>query len=277
MTPALLRSSLNYFIREQKMKMILTTLTGLLLWSGAAFAESVCVSYWPWGACALWENYSTLSGSGGSTSGRGYDRIYFKNNCSRKMSSAIRYKSTSGNWQTGGWWTLAPGEKKFVATTKNSIFYVHAQTIDHEVNKLRWGGSDWRGRVRNSDLEGFRKVRSNPSSFVDYTYNFSCDGVNKYKSIALAWSQNGRYATRIRNRADDARQAALSACGSSCQLSTTKVRSGSYACMAVVGAGQSTARFASVRTNKRDAEYAALSDCTRGESGCTVLWSGCNN
>lgn len=259
------------------MKLLRTILTGLLLWSGSAFGDSICVSYWPWGACALWENTSTLSDGGGSTSSRGYDKIFFKNRCSRKMTTAIHYKDMNNNWTTAGWWTLEPGQSAFVATTKNSIFYVHGQTIDSEENRLRWGGSDWHGRVRNSAVEGFRKVRSNPSSFVDYTYNFDCDGISRYKTIALAWDGNGRWSTRIRNRLDDAVREAKTSCGSTCELSGSRVNPGSYGCLALVGANSSSRLFASTRQSKGDAESAALSDCRNSEGGCQVRWSGCNN
>lgn len=244
--------------------------------SYTANAGSVCVSYWPWGACALWENTSELSDSS-SSSERGYDRIYFKNTCSRNIQTAIHVRDMDNDWETKGWWTLSPGETVYVANTKNSIFYTFAETIEYPVNRLRWEGTDYSDSVNNQgDRVGFRKVRSDSDHYVDYTYSFSCDGVYRHKAIALAWNSNGAWATRIRNTLEEARRAALAEC-SNCSLSESQVDPRTPGCLALAKASQSGQLFASVASTDTEARNKALLSCRQTAGGCIIEGLSCNN
>lgn len=253
----------------------LILLAGMLLTSKAAVADSICVSYWPWGACALWENTSTLS-SGSSSSSGDQDRIYFKNTCSRKIQTAIRVKELSGNWSTNGWWSLNPGETAHVANTRNAIFYVHAQSIDHEVNRLMWEGDDYHGSVRGGRVVGFRQVRSNPNEYVDYTYSFSCDGIYRYKAIALAWNGYGAWQMRVRNTLDQAERAALADCNN-CQLSSTTIDPRWPGCLALAKAPGTSRLYANKGTNESEARRNALLNCGREYPGCIIEHISCND
>lgn len=50
--------------------------------------------------------------------------LRFGNDCPVPVVAAVHYKDLSGEWATGGWFSLAPGETKDVARTRNTVFYV---------------------------------------------------------------------------------------------------------------------------------------------------------
>ena len=55
-----------------------------------------------------------------------YVTLKFGNDCPMPVVAAVHYKDLAGEWTTGGWFALAPGETKDVARTRNSVFYVRA-------------------------------------------------------------------------------------------------------------------------------------------------------
>ena len=67
--------------------------------------------------------------------------VGFRNGTGETISVAIMRHSPGacgayGNWQTKGWWTLAPGEMKRAFTTDNRYAYYYAESTS---------GREWRG------------------------------------------------------------------------------------------------------------------------------------
>jgi len=82
-------------------------------------------------------------------------KIYFKNKTSEKVEVAVRYKNLDGEWETGGWYHLDPGDDAYLVNTKNAIFYYFAEAIYED---WVWSGDDNYYYVRNSDKKfGFKK------------------------------------------------------------------------------------------------------------------------
>ncbi len=50
--------------------------------------------------------------------------LKYGNECEVPLIAAVHYKNLDGDWTTGGWFSLAPGQTKEVALTKNAFFYV---------------------------------------------------------------------------------------------------------------------------------------------------------
>lgn len=102
-----------------------------------------------------------------------FDKIFYLNKCNQTIWTAIRYKDLSGEWVTGGWWKLAPGEKAYVANTRNRIYYIHATSND---GKITWGNNrdyDWQVRGKGPYLFSESKITSN--SWGDWTQSFTCN------------------------------------------------------------------------------------------------------
>lgn len=82
-------------------------------------------------------------------------KIYFKNKTSEKVEVAVRYKNMDGEWETGGWYHIDPGDDAYLVETKNSIIYYYAEAIYED---WVWSGDDNYYYVRNSDKKfGFKK------------------------------------------------------------------------------------------------------------------------
>ena len=98
--------------------------------------------------------------------------IHLANSFKSDIEVAIYFVNGSGNWVAQGWWRLKPGEKKFVARTRNSIFCFYAHTTDR--NWVWQGnekaGENYRYSVRDSkETYSFRKLEMNPKQFVNFT------------------------------------------------------------------------------------------------------------
>lgn len=72
--------------------------------------------------------------------------IYYENRSSEAIDVAIRYKTYGGEWETRGFETLAPGEKKLMGLSDQKTYYSYAQGT----KKLR--RKKWRGK-HNFSLE----------------------------------------------------------------------------------------------------------------------------
>lgn len=56
--------------------------------------------------------------------------IQFGNECTMPIVAATHYKALNGGWVTSGWFSIAPGQTKDVAKTRNTIFYVSGSRLD---------------------------------------------------------------------------------------------------------------------------------------------------
>lgn len=105
-----------------------------------------------------------------------FDRIHFRNDCNRSVYVAIRYMSLNGNWVTGGWWHLEPGESNYVADTRNTIYYYYAESDDPTHNRLYWLGDDTYKHIRGSEREyGFRRNEITTTTWGEWTQILTCN------------------------------------------------------------------------------------------------------
>lgn len=100
-----------------------------------------------------------------------YDRIHFKNNCWKTIYTAIHYRDLNETWTTNGWWKLPANGTAFVAKTKNTIYYIYAQSEDRS---SVWSGDNY-WRVRGDGPFGFKKKQITTTKWGDWTQNFSCN------------------------------------------------------------------------------------------------------
>lgn len=129
----------------------------------------------------------TNPGSIGSSQALGRYEVSVQNNCNQKIWVAIHAKGydTSRNgssslscdgckkpsdWFTNGWWALNPGQKAFIATTRNRTVYFSAHTSGR---RKTWGNSSYRWNVRGKSEKFFAAKMSN--SFSKWTQSFSCN------------------------------------------------------------------------------------------------------
>lgn len=81
-----------------------------------------------------------LSGSSGVSQGFGF---YFANNCGKSVTLAIRYQEVTGQWQTDGWWSFAPGEGSYLFSggkqlrSNSAVWYFYAEAAD---GSWSWAG-----------------------------------------------------------------------------------------------------------------------------------------
>jgi hypothetical protein len=109
----------------------------------------------------------------GSSWGNDFPKVFAKNDCHRAIDIVVYYLDGINGpaaWQTRGWFSVEPGQKKHVADTDNRYIYFYGETqSDH---KRIWTGdmTQWfEGKRYN-----FFKVDMG-TALVDYTHAFSCD------------------------------------------------------------------------------------------------------
>lgn len=100
-------------------------------------------------------------------------KVFVKNDCLRAIDIVVYYLDGNNGpaaWQTRGWFSVAPGQKKHVADTDNRYIYFYGEMRSE--NKVIWTGSypQWfEGRYYD-----FFKVDMGTRS-VDFTQAFSCE------------------------------------------------------------------------------------------------------
>jgi uncharacterized membrane protein len=75
----------------------------------------------------------------------GGTRIYLKNTCDKKIHVAITYQF-DGEWLTGGWWNVDPGQTAASAYTTNQNVYFYANSDD---------GAQWNGGNEKDTFTGY--------------------------------------------------------------------------------------------------------------------------
>lgn len=104
-----------------------------------------------------------------STTPGGGENFHVTNNCKFPVRFFIRYRNTSDEWKTVGWWTFTPNQQAFLATdnvrlvSRNSIWYYYGEITtnttytwsgDHNVN---YNGKAYKMRQRE-DKQGTNKL-----------------------------------------------------------------------------------------------------------------------
>lgn len=101
-----------------------------------------------------------------------YDKILLENKCHRTIWTALHYVDLNGKWVTQGWWKIAPGEKAYVADTRNSVYYFHAKSDNGQYN---WGSRDYAWRVNNEGPYNFNEGRITTTGWGTWTQQFTCN------------------------------------------------------------------------------------------------------
>jgi sRNA-binding carbon storage regulator CsrA len=102
-----------------------------------------------------------------------FPKVFVKNECAHSIDVIVYYlagKNEPESWQTRGWFSLSPGQKKHVADTHNRYIYFYGETRSHE--KVTWTGDtiQW----FEGAPYGFFKIDMG-TNWVDYTQSFQCD------------------------------------------------------------------------------------------------------
>jgi len=109
----------------------------------------------------------------GTSPGNEFPRVFAKNECHRAIDIVVYYLDCNNGpavWQTRGWFSVEPGQKKHVADTDNRYIYFYGETQSE--HKRIWTGDmpQWfEGKRYN-----FFKVDMG-TQLVDFTQSFSCD------------------------------------------------------------------------------------------------------
>ncbi len=106
-----------------------------------------------------------------ATKGTDHDTLYYKNKCWKTIWTAVHYMDLDGDWVTGAWYKLKPGDSAIVAKTQNRIYYIYAESDDGEYT---WSG-DIHINVRNNGSFGFVKREITTNDWGTWTQNFTCN------------------------------------------------------------------------------------------------------
>lgn len=100
-----------------------------------------------------------------------YDKFFFKNNCHLPIRVYLFWKDLDDEWLPGGPWTLAPGERAYVADTRNRVYYFAGLS-----NRAEYV---WKGEheIPMKDGSTFMMIRGEitTDSWGEWTQQFSCD------------------------------------------------------------------------------------------------------
>lgn len=107
-------------------------------------------------------------------------RIYFKNNCQKRVNLAVNYRKVNGDWHTAHWWHVDGNKAVILASSdadlfsNNSILYYYAHTDDG----YWWGGDDSNGDDRTKILNGksyrFRMAKLSKDTDGDWVLSIKC-------------------------------------------------------------------------------------------------------
>lgn len=97
-----------------------------------------------------------------------YDKLYFFNDCYYPVDLLIRFKNLNGEWQTKGWYKIAPGKSAYIEDTRNSIVYWYAQD-----KTGTWSGNNYKSFKGKS--YGFKKWEITNDEWGKQTKKLTCD------------------------------------------------------------------------------------------------------
>lgn len=239
----------------------------------AAFAESICVQEWIWGGCAVWENVSTLS-TGGQPSRPSEFPVYYQNECSRPLLTAIHFLGADNQWKSEGWYTLQPGEKRFIGNLRSRVFYTYAETNENPRTKLKWVGDSNFQLGQNGVLSFAKRVASDNGS----VQTFRCNKIEPFHAIVVA-KKNGAWASRLANTVAEAEHLALKACNGNQPGSCTvlgRIQPGAFGCLGVAQ-GTNMSGFGIGPSREKAQAYAKRFCDNSGATDCRIVHVACNN
>ncbi len=101
-----------------------------------------------------------------------FDKLFVRNSCSKTIWVAVHYFGLKGQWKTISWFRFEPGEKHFIARTKNRMFYIHAISSD---GNYVWQGDDSQFSVKGLDKPvGFKGYRITSDSWGSWGHVLTC-------------------------------------------------------------------------------------------------------
>lgn len=100
-----------------------------------------------------------------------YFRLHYENGCHQTIWTALHYRNLDKQWVTNGWWKLSPGQKAYVANTRNRYYYIYAQ---NDRGTRRWSGN-YSYRVRGKGPYNFKEEKIGGTTFRKFTQEFRCD------------------------------------------------------------------------------------------------------
>ncbi len=152
-----------------------------------SFALTSVLATQSYAACSIQTPGDCISNPGSIGSGEALGRyeVSVKNSCSKKLWVATHYKiiqdgssstlacdGCDPSWATAGYWSLEPGEQKFIAVTQNRIVYLHAHSDDGQTT---WGSTDKQWKMNGTgELKPFFEVTMT-NSYSRWTQNLSCN------------------------------------------------------------------------------------------------------
>ena len=101
----------------------------------------------------------------------GYNRMFIENRCNQPIGVFLVYKKLSGQWDTSaGYYRLEPGQQKYVADTRNAIYYFAAASLT--------GPTVWKGthniKLDDGSVIGMFESQINSIEFTDWN-TFFCN------------------------------------------------------------------------------------------------------
>jgi hypothetical protein len=108
-----------------------------------------------------------------SAPGIAFPKVFIKNDCHRAIDIIVYYLdgiNGPASWQTRGWFSIEPGQKKHVVDTHNRYIYFYGEM--RSGNKRIWTGNypQW---FEGKRYDFFRVDMG--MTLVDFTQAFSCD------------------------------------------------------------------------------------------------------
>lgn len=99
-------------------------------------------------------------------------KIAFANRCNQPIKVAIRYLDQEGNWQSKGFWSIAPGQQRAVAMSTSRTFYYHAYGLN-----VQWHSNDHAFTVNDGKIPfNMRRWDIDRDFDAVYTHNLNCSG-----------------------------------------------------------------------------------------------------
>lgn len=98
-----------------------------------------------------------------------YNRLLIENRCNQSIGVFLVYTMLNGQWDTSaGYYELAPGQRKYIADTRNSIYYYAAASL--------YGNTVWKGshniRLDDGSVIGMIEGQVNSREFTDWNTYF---------------------------------------------------------------------------------------------------------
>ncbi len=153
-----------------------TLITSVHTWGDTDTNGGVIIDSKNFNLIQSWKNDSTYSDNTivhdkEVVAARNYDRFFFQNNCYLPVRAYLHYLDIDNTWKSDGPWTMAPGDKIYVADTRNRTYYFAALSTD--------GEKVWKGDqpITMNDGNVFYMIQNSITTdeFGDWTQALTCD------------------------------------------------------------------------------------------------------